>query len=102
MVGFHNYVGAAPVRNWYDDGVNLVAFSRGDRGFFSASNTKAAKTVTVRTTLSAGRYCDVVHGRRRANGTCSGPTVTVNRSGTVTITVGAYDAVAFTSRDRVA
>ena len=102
MVGFHNYVGAAPVRNWYDDGVNLIAFSRGDRGFFSANNTGAAKTVTVRTTLAAGRYCDVVHGARRANGTCTGPTVTVNGKGNVTITVGAYGAVAFTARDRIA
>ncbi len=102
MVGFHNYVGNAPVRNWYDDGVNLVAFSRGDRGFFSANNTGAAKTVTVRTGLAAGRYCDVVHGARRANGTCTGPTVTVNRDGRARITVGAYDAVAFTARDRVA
>jgi alpha-amylase len=101
MVGFHNYVGAAPVRNWYDDGVNLVAFSRGDRGFFSANNAKAAKTVTVRTGLGAGRYCDVVHGARRANGTCSGPTVTVNGSGKATITVGAFDAVALTAGSRV-
>ena len=38
MVGFHNYVGRAPMRNWYDDNTNLIAFSRGDRGFFSTNN----------------------------------------------------------------
>jgi alpha-amylase len=102
MVRFHNYVDGARVTNWYDDGINLIAFSRGDRGFFSGNNTAAAKTVTVHTSLAPGRYCDVVHGTRRANGTCSGPTVTVNRSGNVTITVGAYDAVALIARDRVA
>ncbi len=101
LVAFHNYVGSAPVANWYDDGVNLIAFSRADRGFFSANNEKAAKTVTVATGLRAGTYCDVVHGVRRANGTCTGPTVTIGAGGRATITVGSYDAVAFTARDRV-
>ena len=101
MVGFHNYVGAAPVVNWYDDGVNLIAFSRGDRGFFSTNNTTAAKTVTVRTSLRPGTYCDVIHGSRRANGACTGPTVTVRAGGQVTITVRSYDSVAFTARDRI-
>src|SRR5207248_897173 len=31
MVGWHNFVGDAPLANWYDDAVNLIAFSRGDR-----------------------------------------------------------------------
>ncbi|HYJ75170.1 MAG TPA: alpha-amylase family protein [Kineosporiaceae bacterium] len=101
MVGFHNYVGGAPVANWYDDGVNLIAFSRGDRGFFSTNNAKTAKTVTVQTGLRAGTYCDVIHGSRTRSGTCSGPTVQVAGNGKATITVGAYDSVAFTARDRV-
>jgi hypothetical protein len=41
------------------------------------------------------------HGVRRANGTCTGPTVTVGSGGRATITVGSCDAVAFTARDRV-
>jgi alpha-amylase len=101
MVGFHNYVGAAPVRNWYDDGVNLVAFSRGTRGFFSTNNEPTAKTVTVRTGLPGGTYCDIIHGSVRADRTCSGPTVTVGRNGSATITVRSYDSVAFTARDRI-
>jgi alpha-amylase len=101
MVGFHNYVGNAPVSNWYDDGVNLIAFSRGNRGFFSTNNTNAAKTVTVQTGLRAGTYCDIIHGSRTRSGTCSGPTVRVGGNGKATITVRAYDSVAFTARDRV-
>jgi alpha-amylase len=101
MVGFHNEVGAAPVRNWYDDGVNLVAFSRGDRGFFSTNNETAAKTVTVQTGLRAGTYCDIIHGSVRANGTCTGPTVVVGGNGFATVAVGSYDSVAFTTADRV-
>lgn len=100
MVRFHNRVGQSPVRNWYDDGSNLIAFSRGNVGFFSTSNATKAKTVTVRTGLPAGRYCDVVHGVRHG-GTCSGPTVRVRANGTATMTVGGYDSVAFTRSDRL-
>jgi len=101
MVGFHNYVGSARVSNWYDDGVNLIAFSRGDRGFFSANNANTEKTVTVQTGLRAGTYCDIIHGSRTRSGTCSGPTVAVAGNGKATITVRPYDSVAFTARDRV-
>ena len=84
MVGFHNQVGDAPVSNWYDDGTNLIAFSRGNRGFFATNNEKTAKTVTVRTGLPRGTYCDVIHGSVQ-NRTCSGPTVTVDGGGSATI-----------------
>jgi alpha-amylase len=100
MVAFHNYLGNAPVANWYDDGVNLIAFSRGGRGFFSTNNEATAKTISVQTGLRSGRYCDVIHGAV-ARGACSGPTVTVNRTGFATVTVASYDSVAFTAHDRV-
>ena len=100
MVGFHNRVGQAPVRNWYSDGTNLVAFSRGNLGFFSTNNETAAKTVTVRTGLPRGTYCDVIHGAKHG-GSCSGPTVHVRSDGRATITVGSDDSVAFTRSDRV-
>jgi len=100
MVRWHNYVAKAPVANWYDDGANLVAFSRGDRGFFSTNNETAAKTVTVRTGLQPGSYCDIIHGAK-VNRSCSGPTVTVHQHGVATITIGSYDSVAFTRQDRV-
>ncbi|WP_162850820.1 alpha-amylase [Amnibacterium kyonggiense] len=100
MVGFHNRVGQAPVRNWTDDGVNFAAFSRGNLGFFAMNNETTSVTRTVRTGLPAGRYCDVIHGVTH-RGTCSGPTVRVNGRGLATITVGSYDAVAFTRSDRL-
>ena len=33
LVGFHNYVGSAPQANWWDDGGNVISFSRGHRGW---------------------------------------------------------------------
>ncbi len=99
MVGWHNYVGHAPIRNWYDDYDNLIAFTRGG-GFFSTNNHTDARTVTVQTGLPAGTYCDVIHGSV-SHGTCSGPTVTVGSHGSATITVPAKDSVAFTRAGRI-
>ncbi len=100
MVAFHNYVGNAPLQNWYDDNVNLISFSRGGLGFFATNNATTPKTVTVPTGLPQGRYCDIIHGSTSA-GHCSGPTVTVNSAGRATITVGGRDSIAFTRHDRV-
>jgi alpha-amylase len=100
LVGFHNYVADAPVDNWYDDGVNLIAFSRGHRGWISINNEATAQTHTVNTGLPSGTYCDIIHGNV-SNGTCSGPTVTVDAHGRATVTVPAKDAVAFDAIDRI-
>ena len=80
--------------NWWDDGNNLAAFSRGNRSFIAINNEAAAKTVTVQTGLSAGKYCDVIHGSV-TGGHCSGPTVTVGGNGKASITVPSKDSVAF-------
>jgi alpha-amylase len=100
MVGFHNYVRDAPVANWYDDGVNLIAFSRGHKGWIAINNETTARTRTFRTGLHRGTYCDIIHGNYR-NGTCSGPSVRVDRAGLATVTVRAKDAVAFDARNLV-
>jgi alpha-amylase len=84
MVGWHNAVGTAPLRNWYDDGVNLIAFGRGDRGWIALNNHADAQSRTFRTGLRRGTYRDVVHGT----------TVTVDGHGDATVTVPGRDAVA--------
>jgi alpha-amylase len=100
MVAFHNATRGAPVKNWYDDGVNLIAFSRGNVGFFTTNNEAVAKTITVQTGLRRGNYCDIIHGARTWK-SCSGPTVSVNAHGLATIRVRPYDSVAFTVGDRI-
>ena len=92
MVGWHNEVGSAPQASWWDDGANVIAFSRGTRGWVALNNGTAAKTVTVPTGLPAGRYCDVVSGGRSGS-TCSGETVVVNGRGVTAVTVPAKGAV---------
>jgi alpha-amylase len=100
MVGFHNYVAGAPVANWSEDGQNLIAFSRGHKGWIAINNETTAQTRTFTTGLDRGTYCDIIHGDYRA-GACSGPTVTVDRAGRATVTVPAKDAVAFDARNLV-
>jgi hypothetical protein len=100
MVGFHNAVKGTAIANWSDDGANLVAFSRGTAGWVTINNGTGAQTRTFVTGLAPGTYCDVIHGDY-ANGTCGGPTVTVNGSGTATVTVAAKDAVAIDGNARI-
>ena len=100
MVGWHNHVGDAPVANWYDDGVNLIAFSRGHRGWIAINHEPSAQTRTFTTGLPRGSYCDIIHGSLR-NGRCTGPTVTVNARGKATVTIAANDSVAIDTGDLV-
>ncbi len=100
MVDWHNYVGGAPVVNWADDGVNLIAFSRGHKGWITINHEDTAQTRTFATGLPGGTYCDVIHGNY-SNGACSGPTVTVQGSGQATVTVPAQDSIAFDTSDLV-
>jgi len=82
------------------DGVNLIGFSRGSRGWIGINNGTTARTRTFRTGLAAGTYCDIIHGDA-ARGACSGPTVTVAAGGSARVTVPAKDAVAFDVTDLV-
>ncbi|MFC4062425.1 carbohydrate-binding module family 20 domain-containing protein [Planomonospora corallina] len=84
MVGFHKAVAGAPVANWYDNGDNLIAFSRGNKGWVAINNGNASVTRAFTTGLPAGTY---------ANAAGSG-SVTVDGSGNATVTVPARSAVA--------
>ncbi|WP_433618487.1 carbohydrate-binding module family 20 domain-containing protein [Dactylosporangium sp. CA-139114] len=104
MVGFHNATRASTaVGNWWSNGANAIAFSRGTGGWIAMNNgTGALASRTYNTGLPAGTYCDVIHGDYNAAAhTCSGPTVTVNGSGQATVGVAAKDAVAIHADARV-
>uniref|UniRef100_A0AAU2UWG0 Alpha-amylase n=1 Tax=Streptomyces sp. NBC_00003 TaxID=2903608 RepID=A0AAU2UWG0_9ACTN len=94
MVGWHNAAKGQSVANWWDNGGNAIAFSRGNAAWVAINNSGSAVTQTFTTGLAAGTYCDVIHGAPPANGACAGPAVTVNSSGQATVTVNAGDAVA--------
>ena len=76
--------GNAQLANWWDDGVNLIAFSRGSRGWIALNNHATAQTHTFDTGLRPGTYRDIIHGT----------TVTVDSHHRATVTVPGKDAVA--------
>ena len=101
MVGWHNDVSDGSRHRWYDDGENVIAFNRGNRGWVAINNNQhGSRTITVKRGMKAGTCCDVLHGGRQT-GRCTGPTVEVRSNGTATVTVKALDAVAFTWLDRL-
>jgi alpha-amylase len=93
MVGFHNATRGQPVANWWDDGSNAIAFSRGAQGWVAINTEGSALTRTFATGLPAGSYCDVITGGA-SGGRCAGQAVTVDGSGNATVTVPANGAVA--------
>ncbi|GAA5529106.1 carbohydrate-binding module family 20 domain-containing protein [Herpetosiphon gulosus] len=94
MVGFRNYTSTAfSTSNWWSNGNNQISFSRGSLGFVAINREGSSLSRTFATGLPAGTYCDVIHGDF-SNGSCSGPTISVNNSGQATITVAAMDSVA--------
>jgi len=89
MAGFRNVAGSDPVANWWDNGGNQIAFSRGDKAFIAINNENFAMDVTLKTGLPAGSYCDIISGNK-INGSCTGKTIQVNSDGTARISIGYF------------
>ena len=99
MVGWHDYVGQAERANFWTDDANVVAFSKGNRGWVALNNGKAPEEIRVQTGLPGGRYCDVITGAEQAGG-CTGTVVSVNSTGFAAVTVPAKGVVAITRASR--
>jgi alpha-amylase len=91
------------VTDWWDNGANQIAFGRGDRGFVVINLQGGALTRSFKTSLAAGRYCDVISGDRIAGATptCSGATVTVDAQGNASLTAPAFGAAAIHANARL-
>ena len=96
MVAFRNYTASDwTMDNWWDNGNNQIAFGRGDKGFVVINREQSALVQTLQTGIPPGDYCDVLHGNfDETIQTCSGPTITVNPSGTAHFNVPAMQASA--------
>lgn len=96
MVAFRNYTNSAlTVDNWWTNGGNQIAFSRGNRGFVAINKEGGTLNRTFTTGMPSGTYCDVTKGELNAAGNgCTGATVTVASNGTATISLTASSAVA--------
>ncbi|MFQ2461271.1 alpha amylase C-terminal domain-containing protein [Aeromonas caviae] len=90
MALFHNRTEGQPVSNWWDNGNNQIAFSRGDKGFVAINNESGSLVASVQTGLPAGEYCNLLGG----NDYCSGGYVTVDGSGKASLNVPGMKAAA--------
>lgn len=94
MIGFRNAVAGTSIANWWDNGSNQIAFSRGNKGFIAFNNQGSNLNQSLNTGLPAGTYCDIISGSKSGS-SCTGTSVVVNASGVATITInsGADDGV---------
>src|ERR1039457_425896 len=80
MVGWHNAAGPAPVANWWTDGSNASAFSRGSSAWVAINAESSPVTETFSTGLPAGTYCDIINGTA-SGGAFAGTTVAGTAAG---------------------
>ena len=95
-VDFRNNVNDSwQVSNWWDNGGNQIAFSRGNQGFVAINREDFGMNTQIQTGLSEGTYCDVLTGERSADKqSCSGRSISVNSSGLASIGLNNMDALA--------
>jgi len=62
MAKFRNVASNESVANWWDNGNQQIAFSRGNKAFVAINNDDSALKAKLKTGLPAGKYCDVISG----------------------------------------
>ena len=100
MVRFRKLVAGTAQNDWWDDGANAIAFSRGTLGFVAISREDTAVAASVATAMAAGSYCDLLTGGRTGS-TCAGTTVAVDSTGHIALSLAANSAVAIDTATKV-
>ncbi|XP_066284507.1 alpha-amylase 1-like [Branchiostoma lanceolatum] len=80
MVQFRNVVSGQSLQNWWSNGNNQIAFSRGNKGFIVINNDDWNMNEWLQTGMPSGDYCDVISGDKHS-GHCTGATITVGGDG---------------------
>jgi len=86
MIGFRNTAGSVAVANWWDNGANQIAFSRGNRAFIVFNGDSSNLSQNLATGLPAGTYCELTSGVRSGN-SCTGASITVGSDGRATFNI---------------
>ena len=84
MALFHNRTEGQPVSNWWDNGNNQIAFSRGDKGFVAINNESGSLVAWCRPACRPASTAT-----SWGNDYCSGGYVTVDGSGKASLNVPA-------------
>lgn len=90
MVGWRNAAGTSEISNWQNGNTNQIAFSRGGKAFIAMNRGSSSWSATLTSGLPSGTYCNIIV----SDDTASCPTVTVDGSGKVSVSVPAVSAVA--------
>ncbi|XP_055915749.1 alpha-amylase A-like [Eupeodes corollae] len=90
MVGFRNTVKGTSVNNWWSNNGNQIAFCRGNKGFVAFNQENYDLNQRIYTCLPAGRYCDVISGKKSGS-SCTGKTIVVDNSGSAQINISTRD-----------
>jgi len=93
MVAFRKLVAGTDVNDWWDDGANAIAFSRGDKGFVAISREGVPVDTTITTGMPPGTYCDILTGGL-VSGSCAGAALVVDSRNTVHVHLTSNTAVA--------
>jgi alpha-amylase len=93
MVRFRRVVAGTTVVDWWDNGANAIAFSRGDRGFVALNLDDTTVVVDAGTPLAPDTYCDLLTGGA-TGGTCVGRSIVVGADGRIQVDVEPGRAVA--------
>ncbi len=99
MVGFRHVVAGTAITDWWDDGANAIAFSRGDKGFVAISRESTAVDTTVATGMAPGNYCDLLTGGL-AGTACAGDSVAVDSTSMIHLQLAANSAIAIDAASR--
>lgn len=92
MVEWKNVAENGAVENWWDNGGNQIAFSRGNRAFIAFNGQSGAFSQNLATGLSAGTYCELASGAKSGS-SCTGNSIVVGSDGRANIYIAsdAYD-----------
>ncbi|KAH9054852.1 hypothetical protein EDB87DRAFT_1567972, partial [Lactarius vividus] len=94
MVDFRNQVGRAPLTGWVSPSSQRIAFARGSDGFVAINNADSEWSTAFMTGLPGGSYCNVIDGSSSPEDTCTGTAFTIGPDGSMSVTVGAHQAIA--------
>jgi alpha-amylase len=99
MVAFRRVVAGTTISNWWDNGANAIAFSRGDKGFVAINRESVQVTGPVATGLATGTYCDRLTGGL-VGASCAGTAVVVDATGAVQLDLAPLTAIAIDETTR--
>lgn len=96
MVGFRNHTADAfYVTNYWDNGNNAMAWSRGDKGFVMINMEGYSINQSFQTGLPEGRYCNVFTSEYdNISQICSGEVISVDGNGFAQLNVNPHNGAA--------